>query len=269
MTQNFKHKKSLGQNFLTNSSVIDHIVDASNISEDDVVIEIGPGQGILTEALAQKAQRVIAIELDDRLIPLLKKRFLHNDYVTIIHGDVLHMNIAQLIDEQKIGDCGYKVVANIPYYITAPIIRLFLELSVSPKEIVLMVQKEVGKRLTATPGAMSVLAVSAQYYAYVKYLFTVPRTDFDPVPAVDSAVIQLTMKNEKLKTSHDTKSFFRTVKIGFSAKRKTLVNNFANGYHKDKKDIEEILRVCNIDVRARAQELSLEQWHKLSAKFSA
>lgn len=196
----FKHKKSLGQNFLTNDAVIDKIIDSANIA-DSTVIEIGPGQGILTEALACSAKGVIAIELDERLISDLENRFSEYDNVEIIHGDILHMNVEELV-LQYVADGNYKVVANIPYYITAPIIRLFLELSQQPQEIVLMVQKEVAERLTACPGAMSVLAVSAQYYADVTYLFTVPKEDFDPVPKVDSAIISLKVKSQAISTGN-------------------------------------------------------------------
>jgi 16S rRNA (adenine1518-N6/adenine1519-N6)-dimethyltransferase len=261
----FKHKKSLGQNFLTNYDVIDHIVDVADI-EDRVVLEIGPGEGVLTESLANTAKKVVAIELDDRLIPVLEKKFGDFDNVDIIHGDILHMNVMELVKKYA-KDESYKVVANIPYYITAPIIRLFLELPAQPQEIILMVQKEVAQRLVAKPGGMSLLAVSAQYYADVEYLFSVPKEDFDPVPKVDSAIIKLKIKNEELKTD-DAKNFFRIVKIGFSAKRKTLVNNLANGLHIDKKKIEEDLINLGFNTNVRAQELSLNDWLVISDNLS-
>jgi len=257
----FKHKKSLGQNFLTNDAVVERIIDSSEI-EGATVIEIGPGEGILTEALAGTAGKVIAVELDGRLISQLQEHFDEYDNVTIVHGDILHMNVEKLIS-QYIPDGKYKVVANIPYYITAPIIRLFLELSRSPQEIVLMVQKEVAQRLSAEPGQMSLLAVSAQYYADVKYLFTVGKENFNPVPRVDSAIIQLKIKNEKLRIEN-MKEFFRVVKIGFSAKRKTLVNNLANGLQVDKQGIENILVDLGFDKNVRAQELSVDDWKSLS-----
>jgi 16S rRNA (adenine1518-N6/adenine1519-N6)-dimethyltransferase len=257
----FKHKKTLGQNFLTNKDIIDRIINVSEI-KNSVVIEIGPGEGILTKALADTAQKVIAIELDNRLVPVLQEKFSDMDNVEIVHGDILHMNVEELI-EQYTNDGQYKVVANIPYYITAPIIRLFLELSVQPREIVLMVQKEVAQRLTANAGEMSILAVSAQYYADVQYLFAVPKEDFNPVPKVDSAIIKLKVKNEKLK-DENTKEFFRIVKIGFSAKRKTLPNNLANGLHIEKKKVEEILVNLGFSKSVRAQELSVDDWKLLS-----
>jgi 16S rRNA (adenine1518-N6/adenine1519-N6)-dimethyltransferase len=258
--EKFIHKKSLGQNFLKNDTVIHQIVDFSHIIPNDIVVEIGPGQGILTEALAQKAGGVIAIELDERLIPILEQKFKDRENVTIIHGDVLHMNINSLIS----GFDTYKVVANIPYYITAPIIRLFLEQEHVPGSLTLMVQKEVAERLCARPGDMSIIAVAAQYYADVEYGFTVSRNDFDPVPAVDSAVITLHVKKDK---PDDSKTFFRVVKIGFSARRKTLCNNIANGYHKSKDDVVGILRSIGLGENVRAQELSIEQWKILAEKL--
>ncbi len=262
MTQ-FAHKKSLGQNFLKNDAVIARIVDFSAITKDDVVIEIGPGQGVLTEVLAQRAKKVIAIELDDRLISTLDKRFENFDNVTIVHGDVLHMNINELIAQYD----TYKVVANIPYYITAPIIRLFLEQERSPQTVTLMVQKEMAERLSAEPGKMSIIAVAAQYYAHVTYGFTVPREDFEPVPAVDSAVITLTMKNEHADSNFDTKDLFRIVKMGFSARRKTLSNNLANGLHISKDDVVAILHAVAIKENVRAQELSIAQWISLTQEI--
>lgn len=266
--QKFKHKKSLGQNFITNNDVIERIVDSSEI-EDAVVIEIGPGEGVLTEALANTARKVITVELDDRLIPRLQERFSEYDNVTIVHGDILHMNVQDLIS-QYAPTGKYKVVANIPYYITAPIIRLFLELSQAPMEIVLMVQKEVAERLTSKPGEMSILAVSAQYYADVEYLFTVPKEDFDPVPKVDSAIISLKVKSDPAdrQDSKESDEFFRIVKIGFSAKRKTLVNNLANGLQRDKQEIERMLVEQGFGQSVRAQELSVDNWMQLTRKLS-
>ena len=261
---NFKHKKSLGQNFLKNQNVIDKIVSHASV-KDRCVVEIGPGEGVLTEALAQKAQRVVAIELDDRLIDALKSRFKKYENVIIVHDDVLHMNIEEIVKKYST-DFEYDVVANIPYYITAPIIRLFLETKNKPREIILMVQKEVAERLSAQPGQMSVLAVSAQYYADVEYLFSVPREDFEPVPNVDSAVVKLKIK-DKQQELLSNKNFFQIVKIGFSAKRKTLANNLANGLQIDKKEIERILEQQGLGSSARAQELSIQDWKNLQKAF--
>lgn len=261
----FKHKKSLGQNFLNNIDIVGDIIDSSDLKKEDVVLEIGPGQGVLTEELAKISGQVLAVELDDRLVPTLEEKFTNVDNVEIIHSDILKINLNEMLANHDLKAASYKVVANIPYYITAPIIRMFLEAESQPSEIMLMVQKEVAERLVAEPGEMSILSVSAQYYADVKYLFTVPKEDFDPIPKVDSAIIKLKIKNQK---SEYDKDFFRVVKIGFSAKRKTLANNLANGFQINKKDIEDILAGLGFSESVRAQELSVDDWRNLSEQFS-
>jgi 16S rRNA (adenine1518-N6/adenine1519-N6)-dimethyltransferase len=259
----FVHKKRLGQNFLVNTDIVDQIIAHAKIQVTDNILEIGPGQGVLTQQLALKAHKVIAVEIDDRLISGLKERFSKNEQVEIIHDDILATNLVDLLSIRDIHE--YKVIANIPYYITAPIIRLFLEAQKKPQEIILMVQKEVGERLSATAGSMSILAFMAQYYADVEYLFTVSREEFDPKPAVDSAVVRLSVKKDP--DDLDKNAIFRTVKIGFSSRRKKLVNNLVSGYHIDKSHCEDILHKCDISVAARAQELSIDQWKKLAHRL--
>lgn len=254
----FFHKKKLGQNFLNNGTVIEMILSVAHIMQDDVIVEIGPGEGVLTEAIALKAKKVIAVELDERLLPILTQRFDKQKNVHIVYGDILKMRFDDLATRCDFGGTSYKVVANIPYYITAPIIRYFLEQSQKPQSMTLMVQKEVAERLCAKPGHMSILAVAAQYYADVQYCFTVSRNDFHPVPEVDSAVVHFVIKNQCRDVSSD--DLFRTVRIGFSARRKTLCNNLANGLHRSKKDIESILDVCSLSFDVRAQELNVDQW---------
>lgn len=277
--KNLKPKKSLGQNFLKDEQILQKIIKNGNISPDDVVIEIGPGQGALTELLAEKCKKVIAIELDDRLIPVLQENFQYDENIEIIHDDILKINLPQLVEEKifslKANEANaaneaknYKVIANIPYYITAPIIRLLLETKFPPSEVILMVQKEVAERITAKPGSMSILAVSVQYYSQAQYLFTVPKTAFDPVPKVDSAIIKIT-RNSQLSTNNneEVKKFFRIVRAGFSAKRKTLENNLSNGLHVDKKEVLEKIESIGFVKNTRAQELSVEDWKKLTALF--
>jgi 16S rRNA (adenine1518-N6/adenine1519-N6)-dimethyltransferase len=269
-----KAKKSLGQNFLKDAAVLQRIVESANLSKEDRVIEIGPGQGALTELLAQKCKKVVAIELDDRLIEMLRSKLRNKENIEIIHGDILKINLPELVSEYE----EYKVVANIPYYITAPIIRLLLETEYPPKEMILMVQKEVAERICAQAGKMSILAVSVQYYAQPKYLFDVPREAFEPKPKVDSAVIKITAASNQQSvisknTAEDTKKFFRIVKAGFSAKRKTLANNLSNGLLIDKKKVEEKLNTIMVSPpkadqpragkNIRAQELGIEDWIKL------
>jgi 16S rRNA (adenine1518-N6/adenine1519-N6)-dimethyltransferase len=272
-----KAKKSLGQNFLNDDAVLRRIVEAASLSEDDVVIEIGPGTGQLTEKLAEKCESVIAIELDDRLIPVLRNKFKDKKNVEIIHGDILKINLPELISE-KLKVESYKVVANIPYYITAPIIRLLLETKYSPQEMILMVQKEVAERIVAKPGAMSILAVSVQYYAEAQFLFTVFKESFEPIPKVDSAIIRIrNQESARLdsrrfplvdarrgnRNREETKKFFQIVKAGFSAKRKTLANNLSASLHFDKSEVEDKLESLGFSKNVRAQELGVEDWKEL------
>jgi 16S rRNA (adenine1518-N6/adenine1519-N6)-dimethyltransferase len=258
-----KAKKSLGQNFLKDDAVLQRIVESANLSADDMVIEIGPGHGTLTELLAQKCKKVIAIELDDRLIPILTEKFKINNKVEIVHEDILKINLPEFISNKLAKPkAGYKVVANLPYYITSPIIRLFLETEYPPKEMILMVQKEVAERICAQAGKMSILAVSVQYYAQPEYLFTVPNESFEPMPKVESALIKISNIKSQI-SNQERKNFFRIVRAGFSAKRKTLVNNLSNGLLIDKKEIEEKLISIGFSKNTRAQELGVEDWNKL------
>lgn len=259
-----KAKKSLGQNFLKDDAVLQRIIESANLSKNDVVIEIGPGHGVLTELLARKCKKVIAIELDDRLIEMLRNKLRNKENVEIIHNDILKINLPELVSKYEIQDTRYKTVANIPYYITAPIIRLLLETKIPPSEMILMVQKEVAERTCAKAGEMSILAVSVQYYAQPEYLFTVPKTAFDPMPKVDSAVIRIVTSNQQpVISKKNNRDFFRVVRAGFSAKRKTLVNNLANGLQLDKKTVEEKLIAFGFSKNTRAQELGVEDWQKL------
>jgi 16S rRNA (adenine1518-N6/adenine1519-N6)-dimethyltransferase len=272
---NIVAKKSLGQNFLKDESVLSRIIESANLKKDDVVLEIGPGEGALTEKLAEVAGKVVAVELDDRLIQPLHTRFVGNDNVEIIHDDILKLNLPELVEKtflQKPNEANaaneaknYKVVANIPYYITAPIIRLLLETKYPPKEIYLMVQKEVAERITAKKGAMSILAVSVQYYGQAHFLFTVFKESFDPKPKVDSAILKITRyKIQDTNSKEDIKNFFRVVKAGFSAKRKTLINNLSNSLGLDKKEVEDKLQAIGFSPNTRAQELGVEDWEKLT-----
>ncbi len=260
-------KKSLGQNFLKDESVLNRIIASAKLSKEDMVIEIGPGQGALTEKLAEVCKKVIAIEIDDRLIEPLHDKFVEDKNIEIIHDDILKLNLPELIEKElkENNVSSYKVVANIPYYITAPIIRLFLETKIPPMEVIFMVQKEVAERICAKKGEMSILAVSVQYYAKAEFLFTVFKESFDPVPKVDSAIIKITRNIEQEKISkEETKKFFRVVKSGFSAKRKTLINNLSNSLQLDKKEIEEKLLSLGFDANVRAQELGVEDWKNLA-----
>lgn len=286
-----KPKKSLGQNFLKNNDIVKKIIASANLQADDLVVEIGPGKGILTEELAKIAGKVVAVELDGELCNLLRNKFSNNKNVEIIHGDILKTNLPELLrhpmsldqNDQKTSDVlpSYKVIANIPYYITSPIIRMFLEAELLPAEMILMAQKEVAERIVAKPGQMSILAVSVQYYADAEILFEVGKENFDPVPEVNSCVIKITPRPKTspvptVSSGHPLlkkgegkygKKFFSIVKAGFSAKRKTLVNNLANGLHLDKNIVEEKIKKAGFLPTVRAQELSIENWKKLIKLF--
>jgi 16S rRNA (adenine1518-N6/adenine1519-N6)-dimethyltransferase len=252
----------LGQNFLNNPEITEKIITTSNLDKDDAVLEIGPGEGVLTKALAEKTGKVIAIEIDDKLIPSLKEKFQNQENVHIVHNDILKINLPELCKNYNLEPITYKLIANIPYYITSKIIRLFLETPHPPQEIMLMVQKEVAERIVASPGKMSKLSVSVQYFAEVEYLFTVGKENFTPEPEVDSAFIRIF--NIKEKTKQESKQFFKTVRAGFCARRKTLTNNLSNSLHKDKKTVKKTLEKLNIRPTTRAQELSIDDWQKLS-----
>jgi len=254
------HKKSLGQNFLHDEVVIDKIIDVSNISKDETIIEVGPGEGALTEKLLQTGAKIIAIEIDKDLINNLKERFKHNDNCIIINADIKKINLPKLLKEYDVDK--YRIIANLPYYITSYIIRLFLESITQPTDMVLMVQKEVAERICANSGGMSVLAVSVQFYGVPKYLFTVKAESFEPVPKVDSAIINISDINRTFEMM-DEKKFFRILKTGFSAKRKTLINNLSNGLHLDKNSIEQKLQLIDLKSNIRAQELTVENWKEL------
>jgi 16S rRNA (adenine1518-N6/adenine1519-N6)-dimethyltransferase len=253
----------LGQNFLKDPVVLENIIRSSDIHDVDFVVEIGPGEGILTERLARSEKRIIAIELDDNLIPILQNKFSSFENVAIIHADILKINLPELIGSAE----KYKLIANIPYYITSPIIRLFLEQLKQPEEMILMVQKEVAERIAAPKGQMSLLAVSVQYYAAAEILFTVDKKSFSPVPRVDSAVIRIAPRKKFYPT--EDKKFFRVVKAGFSAKRKTLLNNLSSGLQIEKDLMEKALLAANISCTARAQELSIDDWKALENIINA
>jgi len=278
----------LGQNFLKDKSIIKKIIQSADLQPDDFVIEVGPGEGVLTEELAKYVKKVIAIEIDGNLVQKLQKRFKNRENIEIIHEDILKINLKDLVISHQSSVNKYKVIANLPYYITSPIIRLFLEAEIKPKEMILMIQKEVAERIVAKPseipaesrdakrisrgkpGKMSILAVSVQYYAKPELLFKVPKEAFSPIPKVDSAVIKITpnptilpLERGEIKGGVEEKQFFRLVRAGFCAKRKTLANNLSASLHLDKKMIEEKLRKLNLNSNVRAQELSLEKWKEL------
>lgn len=294
-------KKSLGQNFLVDRVALDKIVEAAELSSNDCIIEVGPGLGVLTEELVKSAGKVIAVELDQKLVSILEERFcnvvisshpepprgwieggeksccIHDDGIltssrqggipqddsqkrnlSIINSDILHVKLNDLVG----GCASYKVVANIPYYITSKILRFFLEAEKKPETIVLLTQKEVAQQITAKPGDMSLLSVSVHVYGDPEVIDLVKSGSFFPAPKVDSAILRVKNIGWKV-VDVSEKNFFRVVRMGFSSRRKTLLNNLSAGYQLDKKTTLDILEKAGLTERTRAQELSIEKWQEL------
>jgi len=248
--------KSLGQHWLTDRTILGDIADAADITSDDTVLEIGPGLGTLTSELLRRAMRIIAVEFDGELARKLPGQFPGKD-LTVIHEDILRFDLTSL-------PAGYKVVANVPYYITSKIVQLLMTATNKPSIAVLLVQKEVAERLAAKAGDMSILAVSAQIYAEVTLGVKVGRDFFTPAPKVDSQVVILRTRTTPLVPVEDERALFRVVKAGFSSKRKKLRSSIAAGLATSKPQAEELLRHANIDPELRAEDLSIEQWLRLA-----
>lgn len=264
--------KKLGQNFLIDENVIDTIANASEISQDDIVIEIGPGLGTLTDKLLQKAGKVIAIELDERMISILKDRFFMYDNFEIINEDVLKVDLNKLIQENKeqLGLKRAKIVANLPYYITTPIIMKLLEEKLDIESITVMIQKEVADRLTAIPGEKNSGAITytVYYYATSEEVLTVPNNSFIPEPEVESEVIKLNLRKEPVIKVTDEKKFFALIKAAFMQRRKTLLNAIGNsGLNTTKEQMEQILKELDIDLKIRGEALTIDQFAKISEKL--
>jgi 16S rRNA (adenine1518-N6/adenine1519-N6)-dimethyltransferase len=246
-------KQSLGQNFLFDENVLARIVSTADLTPTDHVLEIGPGLGSLTRYLAKTADRVTAVELDDRFLPILRTELAFFDNVTVIHGDILEQNPGELFGRP------YKVVANVPYYVTGAILRHLLTAVHKPTLMVMTVQKEVAERLTAVPPKMSLLAVSTQFYGQVQLVHTIKAGAFWPRPDVDSAVIRLDLHAEPLLPVAEEAAFFRVVKAGFSQKRKQLHKNL-RGLGIAKERIGELLEEVGVDGRRRAETLTIAEW---------
>jgi len=251
-------KKHLGQNFLSDTSILSRIISAADLSPEDTVVEIGPGPGRMTRLLAERAKRLIAIELDRALYERLKGDFIAYGNVEIIHGDVLRYPFETLET--------FKVVANIPYYITTPIIFRLLQAKGHLRSMTLTIQKEVAERIVAQPGGKDygVLSISTQYYAVPELKFIIPREAFWPVPKVDSAVLHMKARKEPAVFVSDEAVFFRVVKTAFSQRRKTLSNSLKSL----SKDIKDVLHRAGIDPQRRPETLSLEEFANLSRYFS-
>jgi len=257
-----KPKKGLGQNFLIDKNILDKIVQAANIKNTDTVLEVGPGIGTLTQELAKTAGHVVAVEKDSSMIEILSETLSGFTNVEVINNDILKIKQSLPAD--------YKLVANIPYYLTSPLIRLFLEAEHQPQDIVLLVQKEVAQRICAKPGDMSLLAVSVQFYANCEIVFNVSKNSFWPIPKVDSAVIKITPKCPHPKISLGPTSlnlFFKVVKAGFSHPRKQLIGNLSGQLNLPKEQVKDWLSKNNINSTQRAETLSVEDWVVLAKSF--
>jgi 16S rRNA (adenine1518-N6/adenine1519-N6)-dimethyltransferase len=255
--------RELGQNFLVDRRVLAQILAAAEISAVDTVLEIGPGLGTLTQALAEQAQRVVAVELDHQLVALLHDRLQAFPNVRVIVGDILALPISELLaTDQASGAAGlaYKVVANIPYNITSAVLRHLLEASTRPQLIVLMVQKEVAQRITAKPGDMSLLSVSVQFYGRPRLVRHVPARAFYPVPKVDSAIIRIDPHPQLPLEPQDVEPFFDVVRAGFSQRRKQLRNSLLHSLGLPVERIAGALAQAGVDGKRRAQTLGIGEW---------
>ncbi|OON97888.1 MAG: 16S rRNA (adenine(1518)-N(6)/adenine(1519)-N(6))-dimethyltransferase [Epulopiscium sp. Nele67-Bin005] len=263
----FAFQKKFGQNFLVEPSILDKIISSANITKEDCVLEIGPGIGSVTQPLLEKAGKVVAIEIDNQLIPILNEQFGHNEHFKLIHKDVLKVDLQQLLDEEACG-MKIKVVANLPYYITTPIIMLLLESRLPLESITVMVQKEVADRLNAPAGNKQYGAITASmnYYCTSKLVTNVPRQCFMPSPNVSSAVIQLNLHKTPPVDVGNEEQFFKIIKGAFAQRRKTLLNTLTStsdfGISKDQ--LRDVLEETGIGASTRGETLGIYEFAKLS-----
>lgn len=263
----FTFKKSLGQNFLIDQNILNKIVSAAQLTEQSGVLEIGPGIGALTQRLAEHARKVAAVEIDQRLIPILSELFADQDHVAIIHGDILQIDVKQLISEQFADCASVHVVANLPYYITTPILLKLLEERHALSNIVVMIQKEVAERMAADPGGKEYgsLSIAVQYYCEPELVTLVPHSVFIPRPNVDSAVIRLKVRSEPPVFVKDEAHFFRVVKAAFAHRRKTIYNNLSSFTGKQNKErLSAALLAAGVDPSRRAETVSIEEFARIA-----
>ena len=262
---NFQLSKSLGQNFITDSSVIDSIIDGAGICAEDLVIEIGPGIGVLTAAAAEAAAKVVAIEIDNALIPILKETLGEFDNVDVIHADILKTDLNEIIrkeEEQGSFTGAVRIIGNLPYYITTPIIMQIFESGVRADSVTVMMQKEVADRIKAGPGSKTygAISVAVQYYCDVEKVVNVPKEVFVPQPKVDSAVLNFRVRKEKPAELNSEKVFFACIKAGFGKRRKTLLNSLTGVCGIEREEIKTILERAGIDASRRAETLGIGEF---------
>jgi 16S rRNA (adenine1518-N6/adenine1519-N6)-dimethyltransferase len=267
----FSVKKSLGQNFLVDPNILDKIVDAAELTSEKGAIEVGPGIGALTQRLASTAGKVMAIEIDQRLIPILEETLAQYPNTTVVHGDILEVDLPELCGKYLQGVSPISVVANLPYYITTPILMKLLESRLPLQHIVVMIQREVAERMNATPGGKEYgsLSVAVQYYAETKLITHVPHTVFIPQPHVESTVIRLSIREKPPVQVTDEDHFFRVVRASFAQRRKTLLNNLSSAYvpkgdANAKERLLTSLQQCGIDPGRRGETLTIHEFADLS-----
>ena len=265
----FKFSKSLGQNFLIDTNVIDRILEGARVKEGDYVIEVGPGIGTLTKEMGRSAEKVVAIEIDKTLIPILEETLADFPNIEVINQDILKVNVQELVKE-KLNGGPVKLVANLPYYITTPIVMKFLEEDIPVTDIVVMVQKEVADRMNAKPNTKDygALSVAVQYYCDTEIVAKAPRHMFVPQPNVDSIVIGLHVRDEKKYVVDNEEIFFKTVKASFGQRRKTLLNSLGGLGFLSKDEIREALQAANIDEKRRGETLSIDEFANLSNEIN-
>ncbi len=252
---NMRPNKAFGQNFLVDRSVLMQIVNAAHVAEDDEVLEVGAGTGVLTRELARRARRVVAVEIERDMLKLLAKTTSTFDNVEMIARDLLFLNPVEVFGQAK-----YKLIANLPYYITAPTFRHFLESDNPPSVLVVMVQWEVAQRIVAAPGDLSVMGVSVQFFGRPRIIARVPARAFYPAPKVDSAILRVDVAPQAPLPSEEREGFFRLVQAGFSERRKQLHNSLTHGMHFKNEIVRGWLAAASIDASRRAETLSMEEW---------
>jgi 16S rRNA (adenine1518-N6/adenine1519-N6)-dimethyltransferase len=266
--RNFRPKKSLGQHFLVDDYALSQILSAYEVAPADVIIEVGPGLGKLTKELAKQAAKVIAVEIDGRLVSILKTNLSPFPNVRIVHDDILKTTPEQLLEIEPGNYQSYKVIGNIPYYITSPLLRHFLEALIRPSIMVLMVQKEVGEAIVAVPGNMSLLSLRAQFFSKPTIIAHVPAKSFHPTPKVDSLILRLDIYHQLPVQVSDVASFFDMIACGFSSPRKQLRNSLAQSLQVSPNQVASFLEETGVDPKRRAETLNLEEWRKLWEVFA-